>query len=189
MFKFFKYEKKVGVIKMKIRKATIKDAKGIANVHVDSWRTTYKGIIPQNFLDKLSYDKRADLWRTNISNVNNYVLVAENDIGGIIGFTDGSTRETNLEPHSSDLTSIYLLEEYQGMGIGKQLLKEMFISFKQKNYKKIFVDVLAENKTRFFYEYYGAEYVKTVQINIDGKLIDEIVYVWNDLDKVLEKFK
>lgn len=40
---------------MKIRKAVLTDAKGIAKVHVDSWRTTYKNIIPDEFLKKFTY--------------------------------------------------------------------------------------------------------------------------------------
>lgn len=46
---------------MNIRKANRDDAPGIAKVHVDSWRTTYKGIIPQSFLDELSYEQRTKL--------------------------------------------------------------------------------------------------------------------------------
>ncbi len=176
-------------MKMKIRTATIQDAQGIGKVHVDSWRTTYKNIIPDSFLDKLSYEQREKLWERNINREDNYVLVAENKIGEIVGFAVASTRETNVERNSSDLTSIYLLEEYQGKRIGKLLLKELFMYFKQKGYQSIFVEVLAENKTRFFYEYYGAEYVKTVQINIGGKVLEEYVYVWNDIDRVLEKLK
>ena len=34
---------------MKIRQANIEDAQGIGKVHVDSWRTTYKGILPDDF--------------------------------------------------------------------------------------------------------------------------------------------
>lgn len=51
---------------MIIRRAIISDAPGIAKVHVDSWRTTYKGIIPQSFLDGLSYEQRTKLWENNI---------------------------------------------------------------------------------------------------------------------------
>lgn len=174
---------------MKIRTATTQDAQGIGRVHVDSWRTTYKNIIPDSFLNSLSYEQREKLWERNIIREDNYVLVAENEFGEVVGFADASTRETNIELNSSDLTSIYLLEECQGKGIGKLLLKELFMYFKQKGYQLIFVEVLAENKTRFFYEYYGAEYVKTVQINIGGNVLEEFVYVWNDIDKVLEKLK
>jgi len=178
-----------GVMKVNIREATIQDAQGIGKVHVDSWRTTYKDIIPDHFLNNLSYEQRTELAKRNITKKDNHMLVAENEFGEIVGFADASTRESNVVPCSSDLTSIYLLEEYQGKGIGKLLLKELFMYFKQKGYQSIFVEVLAENKTRYFYEYYGAEYVKTMQITIGGKVLEEYVYVWNDIDKILEKLE
>jgi len=174
---------------MKIRNANIEDAQGIGKVHVDSWRTTYKGILPDDFLNNLSYEQRTELWKKNISDTTNYVLVAENEQDEIIGFATGGTRKTNSVPNATDLTSIYLLEEYHGMGIGKQLLKEIFAYFKQKEYEKVFVEVLAENKTRDFYEYYGAQYVNNIEIKISGKIVEELIYVWNDIDKVIEKIK
>ena len=174
---------------MKIRKANIQDAQGIGKVHVDSWRTTYKGILPDDFLNNLSYEQRTELWKKNISDATNYVLVAENEQNEIIGFATSGTRKTNSVPNATDLTSIYLLEEYQGMGIGKQLLKEIFIYFKQIGYEKVFVEVLAENKTRDFYEYYGAQYVNNIEIKIGGRVVEELIYVWNDIDKVIEKIK
>ncbi|MFJ7979571.1 GNAT family N-acetyltransferase [Lysinibacillus xylanilyticus] len=174
---------------MNIRKANSQDAQGIGKVHVDSWRTTYKGILPDDFLNNLSYEQRTELWKKNISDATNYVLVAENEQNEIIGFATGGTRKTNLVPNATDLTSIYLLEEYQGMGIGQQLLKEIFAYFKLKGYEKVFVEVLADNKTRNFYEYYGAQYVNNIEIKIGGKVLEELIYVWNDIDKVTEKIK
>jgi len=61
-----------------IRRANIEDADGIAKVHVDSWKTTYKGIIPNNFLNGLSYEDRTELWKQNINKEDNYVIIAEN---------------------------------------------------------------------------------------------------------------
>lgn len=172
---------------MIIRKAILADAPMIAKVHVDSWRTTYQDIISKDFLDKLSYEQRTELWRRNITEDNNYILVAENDQGEIVGFADAWKRETNQEENSIDLTSIYLLKEYQGMGIGKKLLKELFKYFKQMNYEHVFVEVLADNNTRQFYEYYGAKLVKTVQIKIGGKILNELIYQWDGVDAVLAK--
>lgn len=173
---------------MIIRKANISDATGIAKVHVDSWRTTYKGIIPQSFLDGLSYAQRTKLWENNISDKTNTIFVAENE-GEIIGFATGGTRNTNKEAGASDLTSIYLLEEWQGKSVGKKLLNQIMSTFLEQGYQKIYVDVLADNKTRLFYQYYGAEYVKTVQLNIAGKTIDEEIYVWNNVEKVIQRSK
>ncbi|MFC7686512.1 GNAT family N-acetyltransferase [Ureibacillus sp. GCM10028918] len=172
---------------MQIRIATMDDAAGIAKVHVDSWRTTYQGIIPDDFLNKLSYEQRTKLWIQNIVQEDNYVVVAENSEGKIIGFATGSKRETNMVPNSCDLTTIYLLEEYHGQGIGKKLLKHLFIHFKSLGHEKIFVDVLADNKTRHFYEYYGAKLYTTTQIKIGGKLLDELIYEWDNVDEVLNK--
>jgi hypothetical protein len=56
-------------------------------------------------------------------------------------------------------------------------------------YEKIFVEVLEENKTRFFYEYYGAKLVQTVQIKIVGKILNELIYVWEKVDDVIEKIE
>ncbi|WP_397538838.1 GNAT family N-acetyltransferase [Rummeliibacillus pycnus] len=172
---------------MEIRRANIEDANGIAIVHVDSWKTTYKGIIPDNFLKGLSYEDRTELWKQNIIREDNYVIIAENEQGKIIGFADAWKRETNNEENTCDLTSIYLLEEYQGTGIGKALMRELFIHFKKMGYSKIFVDVLEDNKTKYFYEYYGAKFVKNVQIKIGGKVLNESIYEWHSVDKVLEK--
>lgn len=174
---------------MIIREALIEDAQGIARVHVDSWRTTYKGIIPENFLKNLTYEQRTELWEKNISNTESHVLVAENNDNQIIGFADGWKREINSENNASDLTSLYLLEAYQGQGIGKKLFKEIFVHFKNLGHEKIFVDVLEDNKTRYFYEYYGAKLEKTVQINIGGTLINELVYRWDNIDAVIEQLQ
>lgn len=172
---------------MKIRIATHSDANRIAKVHVDSWRTTYKGIIPDDFLNKLSYEKRTELWIQNLSRSDNYVIVAETSEGGIIGFAVLCRRETNTVPNSTDLTSIYLLEEYQGKGVGKKLLKQIFLQVKLLGYRKVFVDVLEKNKTCSFYEHYGAKLYDTVQIKIGGKILDERIYEWNSVDEVLTK--
>ncbi|EIJ79685.1 hypothetical protein [Bacillus methanolicus] len=66
---------------MKIRKAVLSDAKGIAKVHVDSWKTTYENIIPDEYLNQLTYEIREQLWNNIIPNGN--VFVAENQEGKI----------------------------------------------------------------------------------------------------------
>lgn len=167
---------------MQIRQATSEDVKDIAKVHVDSWKTTYKGIVPDSYLNKLSYDKRTELWEKNITDQRTYTIVAENKASQVVGFASAGKKAENTVANSGDLTSIYLLQEYQGRGVGKKLLEEVFRYFKQLGYEKIFVEVLSDNKTRYFYEHYGATIEKTAQININGKILNELIYVWNDID-------
>ena len=173
---------------MLIRKARLADAQGIANVHVDTWRTTYEGIIPTEFLNKLDYSERKNRWE-NKMRTENVVFVVENEEGQIIGFADTSRRENNLELNSIDLTSLYLLEAYQGRGIGKLLMKTLFEHYKNQSYDKVYVDVLADNNTRYFYEYLGAKFVRNIKIKIGGKILDESTYVWESVNDVLEKLE
>jgi ribosomal protein S18 acetylase RimI-like enzyme len=176
-----------GGIPLIIRKANQSDAIGIARVHVDSWRTTYKDIIPSEFLEKLSYEQRTALWNRNISKEDHYVFVAVSTDGEIVGFADCGKREANNLKDTCDLTSIYLLKEYQGKGVGKQLLKALFNQFEKLKVNKVFVEVLEENKTRFFYEYYGARLLRKNKISIAGTELALLIYEWDNPKEVLSK--
>lgn len=173
---------------MKIREAKLTDATGITKVHVDSWRTTYKNIISNGFLQKLSYEQRTNSWIQNLSNQSNYVFVAENNEDEIVGFAVCGKRLCNQIVHSGDLTSIYILDEYQGQGIGKQLMHQLFLQCKKLDFNRVFVEVLEDNKTRFFYEYYGAKLRKTEKIKIGGTDLNLLVYEWDCISKALNKF-
>ncbi|WHY55787.1 GNAT family N-acetyltransferase [Peribacillus simplex] len=170
---------------MLIREATVADAEGIAIVHVDSWRTTYNDIMPSDFLDNLSYGQRKELWKKNISSDGNYVYVAENSDGKIVGFISGGKREKNKVENSGDLTAIYILENFQRMGIGKKLIKELFFKFEELGLKTIFVEVLEDNESRYFYEAFGAELLKTEKIKMARTELNLLVYVWMDISTVL----
>lgn len=123
----------------------------------------------------------------NIIQKDSYVLVVETNEDEIIGFAVAYKRKSNQIDNSSDLTSLYLLEEYHGQGIGKKLFKEIFIYFKKCAYGKVFVEVLEDNNTRHFYEYYGAKLIETVQIKIGGKIINELIYEWDNIEDVIAK--
>ncbi|MGG0412297.1 N-acetyltransferase family protein [Peribacillus simplex] len=170
---------------MLIKEATVADAEGIAIVHVDCWRTTYKDIMPSDFLDNLSYEQRKDIWIKNITKDGNYVYVAENNEGKIVGFISGGKRETNKVEDSGDLTAIYILENFQRMGIGKKLIKELFLKFEELGFKAIFVEVLEDNESRYFYEAFGAELIKTDKIKMAGAELNLLVYEWKDISPVL----
>ncbi|MED0961211.1 GNAT family N-acetyltransferase [Bacillus paramycoides] len=128
------------------------------------------------------------LWEQNLTKESNYVFVAENTDGEIVGFADCGKRETNQVDQSGDLTSIYLLEEHQGNGIGQQLMKQLFKQFERLGYNRVFVEVLEDNKTRYFYEYYGAKLLKSEKIRIAGVELNLLVYEWDNVNEVLSRF-
>ncbi|MFT4416444.1 N-acetyltransferase family protein [Fredinandcohnia humi] len=166
---------------MQIRKAVVSDAKGIAKVHVDSWKSTYKGIVPDEFLEQLKYESREKMWNQAIPT--STVFVAENEVGHIVGFSSGGKeREGNYEGYEGEVYAIYLLGEYQGQGIGKKLVEPIVAQLREMKINSMLVLVLEENKSCLFYEALGARKLDSIEIEIGGKALREAVYVWDDLE-------
>ncbi|QDP99470.1 GNAT family N-acetyltransferase [Lysinibacillus fusiformis] len=165
---------------MKIRAANLEDVGKIARVHVDSWKSTYANIIPQSYLENLSYEKRENLWQQNV--LNEHVFVAENDNGEIIGFCcGGKNRSDSYSDFEGELSAIYLIENYQGKGIGQQLVKTIIQCITNSGMNSMLVFVLADNPSKYFYEKLGASFINSIEIKIANKKLIAHVYGWKDL--------
>ena len=120
---------------MLIRKATYDDIKGMAKVNVDSWRTTYKNIIPDTYLDSMSYGLREKSFQKALDDEQIIVYAAEEDeevVGYIIG---GKNREIEEFPaYEGELYALYILKEFHGKGIGKELVSKLFDELKARGY-------------------------------------------------------
>ena len=55
---------------MKIKKASEEDIKAVARVYVDAWKTTYNGLVPNDYLDRLSYEEAEQKWHDFFNNEN-----------------------------------------------------------------------------------------------------------------------
>lgn len=172
-----------GEERVMIRKALPEDARGIAKVHVDSWRTTYKHIFPEDYLQSLTYESREKLWKSVIPN--GYVYVAENLQGEIVGFSSGGKERTGDYPgYEGELYAIYLLQEYQGKGIGRQLVKPLIEQFTIDGINSMTVLVLEENPSKYFYQSLGAVEIDRLPDTLAGKEVIELVYGWKDFSIV-----
>lgn len=165
---------------MKIRKAIIEDASGISRVHVDAWRTTYKNLIPDSFLDQLSYEEREQMWKVNIPNGN--VYVAENTKGKIVGFAcGGKERSGEFAGYDGELYAIYILEKYQGQGIGRKLTEAVKHHLREIGLTSMVILVLEGNKAYRFYEALGGKKIGILEDTIADKVVNELVYGWAEI--------
>lgn len=167
----------------RIRFATVEDAAEIATVHVDTWKEAYKTIIPQDYLDNLSYKKRTELWKSNLSDTNNYIIVVETVEKEIVGFAVVHEIKNDSMKPAGKLSSIYILDRFHGQGLGRKLLFEIFDYCRKNGFEYILVDVLSENDARFFYEKFGAKLVDEMQIEIAGVPLKEAVYRWDNIEQ------
>ena len=60
-----------------VRPAVLDDAAAIARVHVASWRTTYRGLLPDDFLASLGVEPYTDRWRRVIGDGLSRVFVVD----------------------------------------------------------------------------------------------------------------
>ncbi|KEK24169.1 GNAT family N-acetyltransferase [Bacillus gaemokensis] len=174
-------------MEIKIRKATEDDIEGITKVHVDSWKTTYKGILPDGILDSITYESREKQWKSIFKqkSAHQYRYVAEGIDGTIVGFIDGGPERTGIYDCDGELYAIYLLEEYQGYKVGKRLFQTLVSEFIKKGVRSVLVWVISDNPSKNFYEKFGPE-------RIDTKFIqrlntEETAYCWRDLHTLNEK--
>jgi GNAT superfamily N-acetyltransferase len=172
---------------MIVRQATTCDALGIAKVHVDSWRTTYSGIVPQDYLDGLSYEKSGERWKKLLEQGGDRAdFVAVDDVGNIIGFASASrNREGNAE-YSAELHAIYLLEGHQRQGLGRQLVRAVADRLLQMGHQSMVVWVLRDNPARRFYEALGGQFLRTKILDIGGRALEEVQYGWTDVTRLFE---
>jgi GNAT superfamily N-acetyltransferase len=168
-----------------IRSARAGDEGEIANVHLNSWREAYKGLLPQSFLDSLSlsFKRRMIWWRKVIAEPENYVLQVAEAKSGIVGFACiGRGRDPGME-NMAEVQAIYLFEKYKGQGIGFKLLASGFKQMTERKFREAYCWVLEGNPTIKFYERSGAKFNGMVKDDeIGGQKVRELAYTWSDLN-------
>jgi L-amino acid N-acyltransferase YncA len=171
---------------MKIRKATIDDAKAIAKVHVESWKTTYEDIVPSSYLQQLSVMEKEQLWKRGLQKEKHYIFVVEDEaVCGFIAGGKNRSKEGVLADYEGEIYAIYLLRAQQGKGYGKELVKTLVKDFVNEGINSMIVRVLDDNPSKHFYEQLGGKAVDKAIVNIGGKELKEVCYGWNNIEELL----
>ncbi len=169
-----------------IRLARVEDAPGIARVHIDSWRTTYKGLVPDDYLANMSYERNAQNRARILSDPGTKArtYVAQDATGRIVGFINGGPERENDPIYKSELYAIYLLEECQGRGLGRRLTQALAEGLLRDGMHAMLVWVLVDNPARHFYEALGGKELRTKPIEIGGVTLEEVAYGWRDISEL-----
>ena len=166
-----------------IRPAGPDDARAIAQVRVDSWRTTYKGMIPDAYLAAMRVDDSAALWLRVLSAASSKASVFVADNGGdLVGFAAGNLLAEPRHGLDAELTAIYLRRDRQRAGIGRRLVAAQ----RALGATGMLTWVIAGNRgARAFYEALGAELLVEQPFQWDGMDLVEAGYGWRDLNALL----
>lgn len=166
---------------MQIRAATPDDAYDVASVRVTSWRATYRGTVPDSYLDMLSPDESADRWRAMAAGEmpGTGLLICDVD-GRTVGFAAYGAARPPSFGHTGELYATYYLPEAMGKGYGSAMLRHVTADLRRLGHDDMIVWVMEANaRGRAFYEnILRARCIdgSRQSFEIDGATIFEVAY-------------
>jgi GNAT superfamily N-acetyltransferase len=169
---------------MQIREARPEDARAIAWAHLESWKTTYPGIVPQAYIDGLKVEDGEARWKDRLSQDGGPAVFVAEDEAGIFGFAAGGAVMHPVAGFDGELGAVYLLASHQKKGAGASLVRRIAGALRERGFRNMVVWVLKANPARGFYERMGGVLVGEQGIEIGGVTLPEVAYGWRDVSSL-----
>jgi len=144
-----------------IRKRNLSDCASIAHVITISWNETYKGIVPDWFLEELKNnesERAKNACDKFDANNNNYLVLEVNK--EVVGFIWYGASQDEEYQNCGEIFALYIIGKYKGNGFGRKLVEEAEKELKLLGFNEMLIACLKENPTNEFYKHIGGEYVK-----------------------------
>ena len=155
------------------RMETFEEIEGKAKVHYQAWQQTYRGQLPDAYLDQMSIESCLAVARRWTDNV----IIAK-DGEKVIGFAAyGAYQRGRNETEQSgvemgEIYGLYLLQEYQKKGIGYRLMSAAMDQL--TNYSIVALWVLKDNQKAIpFYLRYGFRFDGEQKQLLIGDIVHE----------------
>jgi GNAT superfamily N-acetyltransferase len=174
---------------MQIRDARPSDLDPIAQLHAQSWRLAYRGILSDAFLNGDLVAERTALWRERFDTPadRQSIVVAEKD-GALLGFA--CAFGAHDAQWGSLLENLHVAPEHKGSGIGTQRVRHVARWCADTQAAEgLHLWVLAGNTAaQAFYRRMGAEAVEDSEWDApDGKRVAELRFAWPRLEPLLQQ--
>lgn len=136
-----------------VRHATPRDAKAIADIHVSTWQAAYKDLMPEEYLSKISVEKRLAYWKEAIEFSEPQLLVATDgdEVVGFVGFD--RSRDAGTKSTVGEIWAMYVAPAHWGKGAGLALWDGAREGLKEEGCTQVTLWVLLRNERALrFYE-------------------------------------
>ena len=149
---------------LSIRRAEPPDAEGIAKVVVAAWRAAYRGLVPDEALDRLSVRDAAIRWEERIAARPTAadwgsIYVAEQEERTVGFVACGSTQDEDVDRERvGEIYVIYVHPDRWRQGVGTALLSKSVDRLRRDGFEEAILWVLRGNQQAIgFYEGAGFE--------------------------------
>jgi len=162
-----------------VRKATSKDISAIANLLISNWKQSYRGLLPDIFLDKLDLDYGIQKWQSFIAKEDHHIYVAyERDV--FLGF--GAFYDDSEINNCLYIASLHVSEASRGKGIGTRLIAKIKDDALQNEYNQMSICIITGNDgAKNLYTKLGAQHYKFFVDDIDGTATESEKLVWQSI--------
>ena len=170
-----------------IQIAQQEDSVAIAAVHAASWRSSYRGILSDEYLNEKLESERLSIWKRRLGfpKTNQYVTLAKQE-SHIVGFACAFGCEDELL--GTMLDNLHVLPSQKGKGIGRKLVRDI-ASWCDRDYpnKGLHLWVFDQNlPARRFYERLGGVVIGEANWSApDGTAVKEIRYGWKNIAELI----
>jgi GNAT superfamily N-acetyltransferase len=163
-----------------VREAVPADAEGIARVHVDSWQSSYQGILPAHVLDRIDVGQRLESRKRMLLDESTFHLVAYDVTHrDVLGFCDAGPSRRHAAG-VGEIYAIYLLHRAKRYGLGSEMIERTVRWLSAAGMRSMVIWVLENNHhARRFYEAMGGTASDTLRTTIAGFPVIERAYLWD----------
>ena len=159
---------------MNVRYANFEDIKYAAMIKVDGWKTAYRGIIADEYLDALNYEETIAKWEKRFGK--GFWCVYEDD-NKILGFSWFAVENEESLEYDCELGAIYVDPEHKNQGIGRELFNFVVSELKKKGKSKMILWVLEDNLPSIgFYKKMGGKQVDKKTAEIGNRIYNELSF-------------
>ena len=174
---FFKGE----LLQLVIEPPSTKDADALADVYIRSLQATSRNILPDDYLDNLSYGAMTAAFIAKLKRPDRFMLVARFN-GVVIGYGYFGPQGIPEVPYDGEIVELYVRPESIGQGVGKQLVYSMMGAMAAEGLTSYSVWCLSSNaRACRFYTSLRAQKLAEGPVNwpdIEDLTFDAICYCW-----------
>lgn len=165
-----------------IREARREDILAIARVNVDTWHTTYRGLVPDDYLERRTYTRQEQVWQQIFDEATprSGIHVAEDAGHEVVGYAAGGPHRDENLGYTSELYAIYVLEAFQRRGIGPRLVGTIARRLAREGMHSMMLWVFSANPARHFYEKLGGQVIGEKAYTLGNATLIGTGYGWND---------
>lgn len=166
--------------KIVVRNVKFEDLKAVADIAIRGWKTAYRGIVDNDYLDNLSveenYQKRIKDYKEN-----GFIVAGkDNEIIGFCRYRIGNNYKNEYPEVDCELCALYVKPEEKRKGIGKALIEYVKNEFRKNNLNKMIIWCFKNNyPSRAFYEKMGGKLCGETFCVRGGKEYKEVGFIYD----------